>query len=120
MSAASLQGSTKPPAPYDGQSAAASSSSTNDLALISDRQLLTNPLFQTVPRRDKSLSALSHELIARYGQDGTVIDLDDVQVRASRRGGHQCPSPPRTRPLLRLRSASDGAAAAPAPTAPRV
>ena len=35
-----------------------------------------------VPRRDKSLSALSHELIARYGQEGTVIDLDDVQARA--------------------------------------
>ena len=33
-----------------------------------------------IPRRDKSLSALSHELIARYGQDGTVIDLDEVQV----------------------------------------
>ena len=36
----------------------------------------------TVPRRDKSLSALSHELIARYGQDGTIIDLDEVQARA--------------------------------------
>lgn len=34
-----------------------------------------------IPRRDKSLSALSHELIARYGNDGTIIDLDDVQVR---------------------------------------
>jgi len=33
-----------------------------------------------VPRRDKSLSALSHELIARYGNDGTVIDLDQVQA----------------------------------------
>ena len=33
-----------------------------------------------IPRRDKSLSALSHELIQRYGQDGTVIDLDEVQV----------------------------------------
>ena len=37
-----------------------------------------------VPRRDKSLSALSHELIARYGKDGTVIDLDEVQVRAEK------------------------------------
>ena len=35
----------------------------------------------TVPRRDKSLSALSHELITRYGQDGSIIDLDEVQVR---------------------------------------
>ena len=34
----------------------------------------------SIPRRDKSLSALSHELIARYGSDGTVIDLDEVQV----------------------------------------
>lgn len=34
-----------------------------------------------VPRRDKSLSALSHELILRYGKDGTVIDLDEVQAR---------------------------------------
>ena len=39
-----------------------------------------------IPRRDKSLSALCTELIARYGQDGTVIDLDDVQVRAAPRG----------------------------------
>ena len=36
-----------------------------------------------VPRRDKSLSALSHELIEQYGQDGTVIDLDDVQVHVA-------------------------------------
>ena len=35
-----------------------------------------------VPRRDKSLSALSHELIQRYGEDGTIIDLDEVQVCA--------------------------------------
>jgi hypothetical protein len=42
----------------------------------------------SVPRRDKSLSALSHELIARYGYEWTVIDLDDVQV---------CP-PPRRHP----------------------
>ena len=33
-----------------------------------------------VSRRDKSLSALCNELIARYGQDGTIIDLDEVQV----------------------------------------
>jgi hypothetical protein len=52
-----------------------------------------------VPRRDKSLSALSHELIARYGNDGTVIDLDQVQVschslvadpRGCARGGTLC------------------------------
>ena len=32
----------------------------------------------SVPRRDKSLSALSHELITRYGQDGatTTFHLD--------------------------------------------
>ena len=47
------------------------------------RQLMSNAMpasAAAVPRRDKSLSALSHELIARYGQDGTVIDLDEVQV----------------------------------------
>jgi hypothetical protein len=53
----------------------------------------------TAVTRDKSLSALSHELIARYGNDGTVIDLDQVQVschslvadpRGCARGGTLC------------------------------
>ena len=35
----------------------------------------------TVARRDKSLSALSKDLILRYGHDGAVIDLDEVQAR---------------------------------------
>ena len=38
------------------------------------------PPKKSVPRRDKSLSALSNELIQRYGTDGTIIDLDEVQV----------------------------------------
>jgi hypothetical protein len=52
-----------------------------------------------VPRRDKSLSALSHELIARYGTDGTVIDLDDVQVRARK---EYFPRPSRTHAYCRI------------------
>ena len=43
-----------------------------------------------VPRRDKSLSALSHELIQRYGEDGTIIDLDEVQVCALARTARSC------------------------------
>ena len=36
---------------------------------------------ESVCRRDKSLSALAHELISKYGQEGSEIDLDEVQVR---------------------------------------
>lgn len=41
---------------------------------------LAEPRSDAVCRRDKSLSALAHELIAKYGKEGTEIDLDEVQV----------------------------------------
>ena len=99
-----MQEPGKQPVPYDGPYAAGPSSQV--LTVGDSREFIPNPLFQTVPRRDKSLSALSHELIARYGTDGTVIDLDDVQVRAPTRGDARRPPPPRSRPLPRSRSPS--------------
>ena len=42
---------------------------------------MQEPRPDAVCRRDKSLSALAHELISKYGKEGTEIDLDEVQVR---------------------------------------
>ena len=67
------------------------------------RQAAVKTAAAPVPRRDKSLSALSHELIARYGQDGTIIDLDDVQVRSEGVGA----SEPQSRPMVQRACAHD-------------
>ena len=66
-------GSTRPPQPSGNGSA--------KVAQIISAKVATAKPKNAIPRRDKSLSALSHELIRRYGSDGTIIDLDDVQVR---------------------------------------
>ena len=81
-----------------------------------EAQLSPDPAFKDaasgdpnlVPRRDKSLSALSHELIEQYGQDGTVIDLDDVQVHVALQPMRQpaiLPEAPPRRPPFRLAKA---------------
>jgi hypothetical protein len=65
----------------------------------SAEQVASRPLLPAViPRRDKSLSALSHELIESYGQDGRAIDLDEVQVRGCPRVLILPPSPDASRP----------------------
>ena len=97
-----LSAGTRPSAAYYAPMEAAASSQP---AGVYERQVPDerSRLGVPVPRRDKSLSALAHELIAHYASDGTIIDLDEVQVR----NGSPSPRPRRpgsvsTRDRLRI------------------
>jgi hypothetical protein len=73
---------------------------TNPSPAQPDTSIVFKPLLPAVvPRRDKSLSALSHELIQSYGQDGKIVDLEEVQVRDAR-GGIFPPRPSPRRPPM--------------------